>query len=264
MTSPAQLPIYALPQPPPQLATPPPAMPPMLMAAKPPVTPVELQQQPAPMVLHQPQQLLVPQQQQQSVYIKPAPRLATAQAQQQVMAVQGLPSSHVLRVPMSRLGTRSGSEVIISPEFPDPSSLKAPPPNHNTEFFSRVLSDTWWTAGLDTCSKQVGIKPVPCSYQQPLIPSVSFVSHKMDRSHLEYLSRNNVDSAYHCGQLARNLLSVECCRMIAVSRTTRLAKDSRWACTQLDFLLQSNFVFFPPPHRINRLRELMADIGGNK
>ena len=167
MTSPAQLPLYALPQPPPQLATPPPAMPQMMMPAKP-VTPAELQQQqqqPPPMVLQQPQQVLMAQQQPpQPVYIKPAPSQLAVQSQQQqqqmmsgaaaVVATQPLPSSHVLRVPMSRLGARPGNEVI-SPEFPDPASLKPPAPTPHTEFFSRVLSDTWWTTALDTCCKQV-------------------------------------------------------------------------------------------------------------
>lgn len=43
----------------------------------------------------------------------------------------------------------------------------------------------------------------------------------MDNAHLETLSRTTVDLGYHCGQLARNLLALECCRMKTVSRTTR-------------------------------------------
>lgn len=150
VTSPAQLPIYTLPQQPlPHLATP--ALPPLLMATKP-VTPVELslqqqQHRQQQVALQQPQQVLL--QQGQAVYVKQAP-----QAQQQPVLAQALRSSRVLRVPMSRLGIRSGND-IISPEFPDPALLKPPPPNAGTEFFSRVLSDTWWTNALDTCCKQV-------------------------------------------------------------------------------------------------------------
>ena len=44
----------------------------------------------------------------------------------------------------------------------------------------------------------------------------------MDSSQTESLSRTTVDVAYHCGQLAKNLLALECCRMKAVSRRTRL------------------------------------------
>ena len=44
----------------------------------------------------------------------------------------------------------------------------------------------------------------------------------MDSAQIESLSRTTVDVAYHCGQLAKNLLALECCRMKAVSRRTRL------------------------------------------
>ena len=43
----------------------------------------------------------------------------------------------------------------------------------------------------------------------------------MDSAQIESLSRTTVDVAYHCGQLAKNLLALECCRMKAVSRRTR-------------------------------------------
>ncbi|XP_019858818.1 PREDICTED: WW domain-containing adapter protein with coiled-coil-like isoform X2 [Amphimedon queenslandica] len=102
-------------------------------------------------------------------------------------------SSQKLKVPMSRLGAWPRPET----DFPDPASLKPLPQLPSNDFYSFGLVQSW-SSSIEPINKQ------------------------MDSSQTESLSRTTVDVAYHCGQLAKNLLALECCRMKAVSRRTRL------------------------------------------
>lgn len=106
--------------------------------------------------------------------------------------------SQKFQSPMSRLGRWTGNGTGDEVEFPDPNSLKPLPQLPAGDLFNRVLADVLWTSQYEMTQKQI------------------------DHAHLESLSRTTVDYGYHCGQLARSLLSLECCRIKTVSRTIRL------------------------------------------
>jgi hypothetical protein len=100
--------------------------------------------------------------------------------------------SHKLNAPMSKLG----KWPHLNDNFPDPSLLKSLSPLPTNDLFNPSLAQNW-IATFDSCLKQI------------------------DSCHMETLSRTTVDSSYHSGQLAKNLLALECCRIKTVSRRTR-------------------------------------------